>query len=134
VLFAVNKSPTRSDLRKFGLTVLVGFAVIGGLAWWVKGWTVAAIALWAAGIAVWTVATLSASAGTKIYVVWMSIGAAIGRVVMPIFFTLAFFTILPLFSLIRFTDPLRLKLKRDGTYWLAHKHHEATIERMLRPF
>jgi len=134
VLFAVNKNPTRSDLRSFGLTILIGFGVIGGLAWWVNGWTTAAIILWTAGVVVCTVAMLSAGAGTKIYVVWMSIGAAIGRVVMPIFFTLVFFTILPVFSLIRFTDPLRLKLKRDGTYWLPHKHHDATIERMLRPF
>jgi hypothetical protein len=42
--------------------------------------------------------------------------------------------LLPVFSLIRFSDPLRFKLKSGGSYWEDHPPHEPTLERTMRPF
>lgn len=130
----------------FGLTIVVGLSLIGGLLWWVSrseetglSWTgsgsqTAAVALWAVGLIVVTVCQASQSAGRTIYVVWMSAAMYMGMVMVPVFLTVVFIVVLPVFSLIRFKDPLRKKLRAEGTYWEPHKPHEATLERMRHPF
>lgn len=134
MLFGVNRNPSPSELRKFGLAMLLGFGVIGGLLWWRTGTVGVAIALWCIAGLLCAISWLTPQLGRKVYVGWMVGGAAIGKIMLPVFLTLAFFILLPPFSLIRLADPLRLKLKKDGTYWERHKPHEATIERMMRPF
>ncbi|UCF32729.1 MAG: hypothetical protein JSV78_10385, partial [Phycisphaerales bacterium] len=69
-----------------------------------------------------------------VYVTWMSIVVPIGIFVSTIVMTLLFVVVLPVFSLIRFSDPLRKKLHKEGTYWEEAKPYEPTIERMTRPF
>ena len=65
---------------------------------------------------------------------WMIGATGIGKVMLPVFLTLVFFILLPVFTLVRLADPLRMKLTKEATYWEPHKPHEATVERMLRPF
>ena len=75
------------------------------------------------------------SVATPVYVVWMTAAMWIGRVMTPVLLTALFVVLLPVFSLIRLGDPLRLKLKPKGeSYWEDHKHHESTLERTARPF
>ena len=133
----VNRNPSPTELRKFGITVLVGLAVIGSLVLWWKGneafWLAASI--WAVGgtAAVLTIAAPPAI-GRRVYVWWMLAGTGIGMVTMPFFMTVLFVLLLPPFTLIRLKDPLRLKLKKDGSYWEPNEPHEATIDRMQRLF
>lgn len=146
MLHLVNRNPSSEDLRKFGVTILIGLGVIGGLLWWFTGeagarlaWTGRAgqwiaAAMWVLGVGASAIAFSSQSAGRRVYVGWMLVGAAMGMVMLPLFLSVLFFFFLPVFALIRLKDPLRLKLKRGGTYWEKHDPHEATIERMQRLF
>lgn len=144
---SVNRNPSREDLRSFGLVILVGLGVIGALLWsyggddvgWRLGWQGnggqhLAIGLWVLGVVVAVVTLTSVSAGRPVYVVWMTLAMWMGMVMVPVLLTVLFVVFLPVFSLIRFADPLRMKLKAGGTYWEDHTPHEATIERMRRPF
>ena len=92
------------------------------------------MALWILGGVVAILSLTSPSIGKPIYVAWMSVAAAIGFVTVPLLLTILYFVLLPVFSLIRFKDPLRLKLRRGDSYWEPHTPIDATIERMQRPF
>lgn len=155
-MITINKNPSASDLRTFALGIILGFAVLAALCWWVMPWLfgvyklpgaemdarlhkwhMVAMVLGGIGLAVAGIATLTPrSIGVPFYVVWMQIAVAIGNVTTPIFFTILFVVMLPLFSLIRLKDPLRFKLKPgpNESYWEEHKFHEDTIERAMRPF
>ena len=143
----VNREPTPSALRVFGLTVFGGFVVLGAVFWWLGradgaglAWTGsglhwAAIVLWIVG-AIMLALTLGAQGlGRRVYVVWMTMGALVGTVTTFVLLSVLFVVFLPWFSLIRFKDPLRLKLARRGdSYWEPPDPHESTLERMIRPF
>ena len=47
--------------------------------------------------------------------------------------TVLYFTVLPFWSVMRFSDPLRKKLGAD-TYWEPHVNSPATLDRFSRPF
>lgn len=142
----VNRNPTPRDLRGFAASMLFGFGVIGGLLWWAssrgdagRGWRSdgaqwLAVALWSVGLLTAATALGAPALGKKVYVNWMLAAAAMGRVTMPVLFTLMFIIILPIFTLIRFKDPLRKRMGAEDGYWEKHKPHEATIERMQHPF
>jgi len=134
MLFTVNRNPSPGEVRKFGLTILLGLAAIGALLWWWRGWMSVAVGLWVVAVVAAVVSFSSHGAGTKLYVAWMLVGAGIGRVMLPVILTIAFLIFLPVFSLIRLSDPLRMKLRPAGSYWEPHKPHEPTLERMRRPF
>ncbi len=149
-MFTVNKNPTRDDLRKFGVAMLVGFFFIGAilsfLPWLKTGdvlameWTgtglqIAAVSLGALGAALCLLSYASPAAAKPVYVIWMSVTVPIGIVMTTIMLSILFFVLLPVFSLvIRLGDPLGKKLKAEGSYWEDYRPHEATIERMERPF
>jgi len=143
-VFAVSKNPGRRELRKFGLTILVGLAVIGLLLWWLKGpadpqdvpngWQVAALCLWGVGAVVCAVANLAPlGLARRVYVGWMTAALAVGAVMTRVLFTVVFVVVLPLFALIRFRDPLRKKLTAES-YWENYDRSDATMERVSRPF
>jgi len=65
----------------------------------------------------------------------MTVSTFIGTIMTTIMLTILFIVLLPLFSLIvRLGDPLRKKITSGPTYWEDYKPHEASIERMKRPF
>ena len=148
----VNRNPTIPELRRFGWVTLGGFAVLGALAWYLAvkpegawwpaawGWTgagkqVAAFVLWGLGLAMLLVCLSSTGAARRVYVGWMTGAMCIGTVATTIVLSILFVVLLPVFSLIRFADPLRLKRKPPGeSYWEDHRHHEPTLERTIRPF
>jgi hypothetical protein len=129
----VKKNPSSSELRVFGLAMLVGFAVIGGLISWRLGVNVAAIVCWVLGLALF-LCSLWRPMGQPVYYVWMTGAMYLGAVVTTVLLTALFVVFLPIFSLIRLKDPLRRRLKPTGSYWEEHRPHEPTLERMVRPF
>lgn len=149
-MFTVNKNPSRDDLRKFGVAMIIGFSFIGAILFfspWIKsrdtstlqwagtGLQIAAVCLPALGLALCLLSYAAPVAAKPVYVVWMSATVPIGIVMTTLMLSIMFFVLLPPFSLIiRLGDPLGKKLKAAGTYWEDHKHHEATIDRMERPF
>lgn len=148
-MFTVNRNPTRDDLRKFGRAMLFGFGILGGVLWFLharkaeiglaswdgSGAQIASIVMWAAGVFCFLISLASAAITKRIYIIWMSATVPIGLFMSTVMLTAMFIVILPIFSLIvRRGDPLRKKLTVGGTYWEEYKPHEATIERMRRPF
>ncbi len=149
-VFTVNRNPSVTDLRKFGHAMLLGFGVLGAILWtvhyfrvdatslleWSGSMTqVTAVCFWGLGALLCTVSLTSPTMAKPIYVVWMTVAAAIGTVMSTIMLTVLFVLLVPLFSVIvRMGDPLGKKRSTGGTYWEDYKPHEPTIERMRRPF
>jgi hypothetical protein len=134
MLFSVNKNPSTGELRKFGLVMLIGLGLIGGLIYW-RASAPAAYVIWAIAVVVFAIEmAVPQPLGQAVYVGWMTIAAGMGRVMVPFFLTVMYFTFLAPFALIRVKDPLRKKLHSGGTYWEKHVNHEPTLERMRRPF
>lgn len=149
-MFTVNRNPSRADLHNFGWAMLGGFGLLGLAAWVVPplrgsepvafGWTgqpnqSAAICLWALGVALFAAAFAPGSVARRVYVIWMSMVTPVGLVMSMVGLTLLFILLLPIFSLVvRFGDPLRRKLRKDGSYWEDYKPYEPTMERMKRLF
>ncbi len=149
---SVNKNPSRSDVRTFGLVMLLGFGVIGAALWYLAllpehrwwpeagwGWNgsgrhVTAIVLWGLGALFTIVCQLSQTGGRVAYIVWMTGAMYLGTVMTTVLLSVLFVILLPVFSLIRLADPLRLKMKSTGSYWEDPSPHEATLERTRRPF
>ncbi|MBN2134617.1 MAG: hypothetical protein JW737_02705 [Acidobacteria bacterium] len=46
--------------------------------------------------------------------------------------SIIYFIFVPIFSLIRFTDPLKMKLQEGGSYWLEKKPIDTSINGMKR--
>jgi hypothetical protein len=145
MLKAVNKDPSTSELRKFGLAMLLGFGVLGGLLWWrgrpPHSWGYAgngrhqlALALWGLGALLGVIGFTGKTLGRPVYVGWMSAARAIGKVMTTILLSIVFFVLLPFFAFVKLRDPLGKKLRPDGSYWTDHKPHEPTLERVRRPF
>ena len=149
-MFEVNKNPSSSVLRSFGRAMLIGFGVLGAIVWlltWRSGsipgpfsWSgagaqVAAVVLWTVGVLLFLLSRFAPGPANSVYVIWMTAANAIGIVMSTVLLTLLFIIVLPLFSLIvRWGDPLRKRLKQNGTYWESYKPHEPTLERMGRLF
>ncbi len=149
-MFTVNKNPSRSQLRWFGLAMFAGFGLIGIVAWgsqWFQDWDqallgftahwtkVAAACAWIVGTGLLGVSLGPAWVARPVYVGWMTASAAIGLVFSTVLLTVLFVLFLPPFSLVvRLGDPLRKKLGRVDTYWEPYKAHEPTLERMRRMF
>lgn len=140
MIATVNRNPSAKDLRQFGVVMLIGLGVIGGLVWWRLGGSGVgrglALALWIIGGLCFLVEFAApASVGRPLYVGWMSVAAAIGKVMVPLFLSVLYFTFLAPFALIRLGDPLRKRLRPAGeSYWEPHTNHEPTVHRMHRPF
>jgi len=149
-VFSVNKNPTTRDLHAFGKAMLLGFGILGALLWVVyyvrtdpgslvtwtgSGSQVTAVTFWALGAFLLALSFAAPAAAKPVYVIWMTVAAAIGMVMSTILLTVLFFVLTPIFALIvRPSDPLRKKLQAGGTYWEDYKPHEASIERLKRPF
>ena len=65
---------------------------------------------------------------------WKRFTEKLGIVMTFIMMTVMFIVILPVFSLVRFSDPLRRKRHSGGTYWEEHKPYESTLDRAKRAF
>jgi len=117
--------------------------VIGLLIWWLKHpadpaagptvWQVVALVLWGAAGAVGAISFLVPAAARHVYVGWMTVAMVLGAVMTHVLLTVLFVVLLPAFTLIRFRDPLRKRLRGDS-YWEAYDRHEDTLERVSRPF
>ena len=149
-MFTVNRNPSTSDLHKFGVAMLIGFAALGGIAWiapairawdtalldWRGGWNqMSAIVAWVLGSSLFAASRAPEPIARRVYVAWMSGATAMGIVMSTLVLTIMFVILLPPFSLIvRMGDPLRKRLTAGGTYWEEYKGRDGTLERLRRPF
>lgn len=130
------------------MAMILGFGVLGLIAWYFAGETAShgfgwrglggqklAIGLWILGLALLAVSLGPRACAVPVYVGWMSFAFVIGGVMTVVLLSVLFVVLLPVFALLRFADPLRMRMKPAGeSYWEDHKHHESTLERTARPF
>lgn len=124
----INWKPQETDLKKFAISLMIGFPVIATVFFLAK-WA-SAKALPAPGFYLW-LAGAGAGAGLvcfllpfiarPLYYVWYTLAACIGIVLANLLFGLlyyAMFTPLGLFMRLIGRDPLCLKTNREtATYW-----------------
>jgi len=66
---------------------------------------------------------------------WMKIVRPIGVFQTYLIMTVIFVVVVPFFSLKRVLDPLRLRIRREGSYWEPRRPLEdLSLERFHRPF
>ena len=62
---------------------------------------------------------------------WKRFANRMGRIQTFILMTIVYFLVVPIFSLVRFSDPLKLKLKKkSATYWEPKKPVDTSLEKM----
>jgi preprotein translocase subunit Sss1 len=119
----VQWDPSRTELRKFGRAMLIGFALIGLFVAWRQGqFGTATYTLWAIGAALAVAALIPALgklAYLAIYVVTGIVGYVVSRVILTVIFYLLF---APLGLLLKALGKDFLHSRRNpaGTEWIAH--------------
>jgi hypothetical protein len=120
----VNKNPSPKELKQFGWTLIIGFAILGGLLYWrhrVDG----ALGMWGIGIPLGVLSLLTPAAARLLYRLWMSWAVIMGGVMTKIILTLLFYVVLtPVAILFRCFGRDALGLKRDAaisSYWTEHR-------------
>ena len=62
---------------------------------------------------------------------WKRFANRMGKIQTFILMTIIYFLIVPLFSLVRLSDPLKLRLKKnDATYWENKREIDTSLEKM----
>jgi hypothetical protein len=121
-MLKVNWRPDGRELRKFGVTLIVGFGVIGGIARAAGHPTVAAW-MWGVSTAAGVLALAVPRAALPVYWAWMGIGFVMGSIVSRLAMAVIFFGIITPLAFVfkvKGRDALGLKKKREGGYWTEH--------------
>ncbi|HUF28140.1 MAG TPA: SxtJ family membrane protein [Gemmatimonadaceae bacterium] len=118
------------SMRIFGLIMLIGFGILGGLLLWSWSRTGsqfrlgAGSALVGVGVLLFLWSLLSPGTLPPVYHAWMKFGMGIGTVVSTVLLSVMYFVVvMPVGLLMRLTgtDPLERRLSRGpGSYWRAH--------------
>ena len=118
----INWQPNRREMMRFGVTILLGFAVIGGIAA-LTGRVLLGTALWTGAGAVCVLSIVAPRAAKPAYWIWMGAALVMGTIASRIVLVMIFFGVLtPLaffFRLVR-RDALELKKPVSASYWKSH--------------
>lgn len=121
---------TPPSMRVFGIVMLVGFGVLGGLLLW--GWSRSGGAwrlyggslLVSLGLLVFLWSLVAPRSLPPIYRAWMRFGQGLGTIVSTILLGLAYYLVVtPVGLLMRLTgtDPLQRTVQREArSYWHSH--------------
>ena len=124
----INWDPDKAEVRKFGLTVLVGFVVISilialgnraGMEKFCNALNISTYLL-SAGIIIFALSYLAPAVAKPIYLLWFFVAACIGIVVSNLILMLFFFFVFtPIGLAIRLSgrDPLKLKKAPESSNW-----------------
>ncbi len=127
---------TNKQLRRFGLVVAIGFAVVASISWY-RGHTSAPLVLWSAAGLLLLLGLAYPPALRPVEKAWMKFGNALGWVNTRIILTLLFaLVVTPVGAVARlFRDPLDRRFNEDkSTYWLAKKQTPVRPEAYERQF
>jgi len=127
---------SRSELRKFGLTVGTAFAVFGSLSWW-RGHAVAPWALSMLALALVAPAVIAPLTLGRVQRIWMRAALALGRFNTRLILTLVFYALIAPVGLVlrRFRDPLDRALD-DGrrSHWVKRDREPFDATRYEQQF
>jgi hypothetical protein len=108
---------TKREGRKFGLTVGIAFAVLGGVGFW-RGRETAALVFWVVGALLILAGLLIPTKLGPVQRVWMGVAHAISKVTTPIFMGIVYFVVVA---------PIGLVMRAFGRNPLTAHHTQATV-------
>ena len=124
--------PKTRDLRIFGLSVGTALTAV---AFFLVALDPLRIGMFIVGGALFVLGVIRPGLLRGAYGPWMKMAEIMGAIMTRILLTVFYFTLLVPFTLMRMSDPLRLKLGRDmKSFWEPARQSENTIERFRRPF
>ena len=120
-MIEINKNPSARELKQFGALWLIFFAIVGGIAWYRTGSQ-------AGGVAVWTIALVTATVGfllpsfmRLVYVGMIYVAFPIGWLISHFVLALAYYLVLtPIAFVLKMAarDSLELRFDRSvESYW-----------------
>lgn len=141
-MLEVNKNPSRKELKKFALTMLIGMPIVGliwsGIIYWTgqiwNFWIFGAFALF--GVLVCLGTWISAPLGRVLYIAWHTLAAIIEAVISFVSTLLMYvLTILPIGLIMRLfgRKPLTVLDKEASSYW-KHCQKTTDLKRYFRQY
>lgn len=127
---------SRSDLRKFGLTVGGAFLLFGVVSWW-RGHDSAPKVLWALGALLAVPGLVAPGVLAPIQHYWMAGAAVLGHVNTRVILTFVFFVVFtPIGVVMRLIrDPLNRSMKQaGGSDWIRRESQPVDPARYERQF
>lgn len=119
-LVQINWKASKKDLFWFGVCMIVGFGLIGGLLWW-KAYRTAAIVCWVVAGVCGGLGLTRTSAALPFYWAWMSIAFVLGNIISRLVLAVFFYgMITPMGLVMRLCgrDKLTLRRRTVDTYWV----------------
>ena len=126
---------TAAEGRRFGLTVGIAFAVLGGLAWWRGRVLVAGVALGIGLVLVIAALVVPARLG-PIERAWMGLAGVMSRITTPVFMGIVYFVVVTPTGLLRRLAGRNslLRPRTAGSFWVsraADAHRRTGMERQF---
>ncbi len=122
----INWKPSRRELRKFGLTLLVLFPLFGAFLAWRLGRVGIFYGCAGVGVGVELLVLCAPRVGVWLYKGWMGLALVLGTVVGPVVMALVYYGVLTPIALVlraRGNDPLQRRRKPTGaSYWMPLEH------------
>jgi len=120
-LVRINWRPDASALRKFGMTMLIGFGVIGLIFQFYYHKPVTAMACCAFGGFAGALGLTGTKLALPLYLTWMAVGFVMGNIISRLVLMIVFYGLItPMGLCMRLIGRDRLALKRDvqkKSYW-----------------
>ena len=119
-LVQINWKPTPRELRKFGVVLFIGFALIGALLHWAGHRPAAALGCWAFGAIAGALGLTGTPLALPLYWAWMGVAFVMGHIMSRVLLTVFYYgMITPVGWLMRLLgrDKLMLRRKPRATYW-----------------
>ena len=115
----INWNPDATELRKFGVAMIVGFGLIGG-AFYLYGNQEVAKGCFIFGAIAGALGLTGTRAALPVYLPWMAIAFVMGNIMSRVLLALIFYTLITLIGTIRRilgVDKLQLKRPSGNSYW-----------------
>lgn len=116
----INWKPDTTELRKFGVAMIVGFGIIGSVFLW-RQHNEIAIGCYTFGAVVGLLGLTGLRIALPIYWAWMSIAFIMGNIMSRVLLTLVYYGLITPIGLARRAigrDPLLLKPTNRDSYWI----------------
>jgi hypothetical protein len=130
------KTADRRKLRRFGLTVAIGFTTLATISWW-RGHTVAPTVMWSLAAVLLAPAIVAPMALAPVERAWMTLGGWLAWFNTRVILTVLFYVVVtPVGLIVRmFRDPLDRQLSEAGTsYWIRRNVQPFKAENYQRQF